>query len=147
MATINRFEDLDVWKLARQLSDDIYWLTQKDTFSKDFELKNQINRATGSIMDNIAEGFGRANRAEFILFLGYSLGSGTEVKSQLYRAFDRHHIDLDCFNDLYARTDRIGKMLFGLVQSLKKSPVRGLRYKVDESEIVYLVEDFPGLAP
>ena len=147
MAKINRFEELDVWQLARQLSDDIYWLTQKGTFSKDFELKNQINRASGSIMDNIAEGFGRANRAEFILFLGYSSGSGTEVKSQLYRAFDRQHITLDCFNELYARTDRIGKMLFGLVQSLKKSPIRGLRYKVDEPEIAYVVEDFPGGPP
>lgn len=98
-------------------------------------------------MDNIAEGFGRANRAEFILFLGYSSGSGTEVKSQLYRAFDRQHITLDCFNELYARTDRIGEMLFGLVQSLKKSSIRGLRYKVDEPEIAYVVEDFPGGPP
>ncbi|AKD55556.1 four helix bundle protein [Spirosoma radiotolerans] len=147
MAKINRFEELDVWQLARQVSDDIYWLTQKGTFSKDFELKNQINWASGSIMDNIAEGFRRANRAEFILFLGYSSGSGTEVKSQLYRALDRHHVTLDCFNELYARTDRIGNMLFWLIQSLKKSPVRGLRYKVDEPEIAYLVEDFPDLAP
>lgn len=147
MAKINRFEELDVWQLARQLSDDIYWLTQKGTFSKDFELKNQINRASGSIMDNIAEGFGRANRAEFILFLGYSSGSGTEVKSQLYRAFDRQHILSDCFNELCARTDRVGKMLFGLIQSLKKSPVRGLRYKVDEPEMAYLIDDFPEPAP
>ena len=80
MAKINRFEELEVWQLARQLANDIYWLTQEGTFSKDYELKNQINRASGSVMDNIAEGFGRANRAEFIVFLGYSLGSGTRSK-------------------------------------------------------------------
>ena len=147
MAKINRFEELDVWQLARQLSDDIYWLTQTGAFSKDFELKNQINRASGSIMDNIAEGFGRANRAEFIQFLGYSLGSGTEVKSQLYRAFDRHHIDEKCFNELYGRADRIGKMLFGLVQSLNKSPVRGLKYKVSEPEGVYELTEYPDVLP
>ncbi|GAB4055470.1 four helix bundle protein [Spirosoma litoris] len=143
MAKINRFEDLDVWQFARQLSNDIYWLTQKGTFAKDFELKNQINRASGSIMDNIAEGFGRANRAEFIVFLGYSMDSGTEVKSQLYRAFDRHHVDLECFNELYGRADRVGKMLFGLIQALKKSPVRGLKYKVSEPEELYELADYP----
>ena len=142
MAKINRFEELEVWQLARQLANDIYWLTQEGTFSKDYELKNQINRASGSVMDNIAEGFGRANRAEFIVFLGYSLGSGTEVKSQLYRAFDRQHVKSDCFEELYSRTDRVGKMLFGLLQSLKKSPVRGLKYKAAEPEAIYELIDF-----
>ena len=88
-------------------------------------------------MDNIAEGFGRANRAEFIVFLGYSMGSCTEVRSQLYRASDRDFIDVEGFNELYSRADRIGKMLFGLLQSLKKSPVRGLKYKAEEPEEFY----------
>ncbi|GAB3894766.1 four helix bundle protein [Larkinella knui] len=137
MAKINRFEDLEVWKLARKLSHDVFRLTQEGSFSKDFELKNQINRASGSIMDNIAEGFGRGNRAEFILFLGYSTGSSTEVKSQLYRALDRKHISQEQFDLFYSTTDRTGKMLFGLIQALKKSPVRGLKYKAAEDEVSY----------
>lgn len=141
MAKINRFEDLEVWQLARKLSSEIFWLTQEGSFSKDFELKNQINRASGSIMDNIAEGFGRGNRAEFILFLGYSTGSSTEVKSQLYRAVDRKHINQEQFDLFYSNTDRIGKMLFGLIQALKKSPVRGLKYKAAEDEVAYDLGD------
>lgn len=140
MAKINRFEELEVWKLARELAEDIFWLSQEGSFAKDFELKNQINRASGSIMDNVAEGFGRANRAEFILFLGYSTGSSAEVKSQLYRAVDRRHITQEQFDLFYSNVDRIGKMLFGLIQSLKKSTVRGLKYKVEEDEAVYGME-------
>ncbi|WP_138992569.1 four helix bundle protein [Larkinella sp. C7] len=147
MAKINRFEDLEVWKLSRKLAQDIFWLSQEGSFSKDFELKNQVNRASGSIMDNIAEGFGRANRAEFILFLGYSTGSSTEVKSQLYRALDCKHIQQEQFELFYSNTDRIGKMLFGLIQSLKKSPVRGLKYKVAEDEVAYEIEEDADLLP
>ena len=87
MAKIVRFEELKVWQLARELANTIFWLTQEGGFSKDFELKNQITRASGSIMDNIAEGFGRGNRAEFIVFLGYSTGSATESKITIVPSF------------------------------------------------------------
>lgn len=141
MAAVDRFEELKVWQQARTLSGDIYRLTLAGSFAKDFELRNQINRASGSVMDNIAEGFGRANRPEFIQFLGYSSGSATEVKSQLYRALDRQHITSELFDSYYARTDQIGKMLYGLIQSLKRSSVRGLKYKVDEEEFTYNLPD------
>lgn len=98
-------------------------------------------------MDNIAEGFGRANRAEFILFLGYSTGSSTEVKSQLYRTLDRKHINQEQFDLFYSTADRIGRMLFGLIQSLKKSQVRGLKYKVAEGEVSYEIEVDADLLP
>lgn len=75
------------------LSGQVYELTQTGPFSKDFELKNQINGSSGSVMDNIAEEFGRGSRAEFKQFLGFSLSSVSEVKSQLYRAYDRKHIN------------------------------------------------------
>ncbi len=142
MATINRFEELDVWQQARTLSRDIYRLTTAGNFAKDFELRNQINRASGSVMDNIAEGFGRANRPEFIQFLGYSSGSVTEVKSQLYRALDREHLSPYMFDEYYGRADRVGKMIFGLMQALKRSPVRGLKYRVAEQEVEYSLPDF-----
>jgi four helix bundle protein len=129
MAKILRFEDLEVWQLARSMAGEIFTLTNEGTFSRDFELKNQINRASGSVMDNLAEGFGRMNRAEFVVFISYSMGSCTEVKSQLYRSIDRNHISHECFEDLYNKADRISKMLFGLMNSTKASAVRGLRYK------------------
>ncbi|GAB3246065.1 four helix bundle protein [Larkinella harenae] len=100
MATVQRFEDLSVWQKARLLADAIYQLTQNGSFSKDYEPINQINRASGSVMDTIAEGFGRGSRAEFKQFLGFSLGSISEVKSQLYRAADEailHPINLKNF--------------------------------------------------
>jgi len=142
MATINRFEELDVWQQARTLSRDIYRLTTVGSFAKDFELKNQINRASGSVMDNIAERFGRANRPEFVQFLGYSSGSVTEVKSQLYRALDREHLLPHVFDEYYNRADRIGKMIFGLMQALKRSTVRGLKYCVGEQEAEYSLPEF-----
>jgi len=93
MATITRFEDLEIWKLAREQAKEIYILTQAGSFSKDFDLRNQINAAAGSTMDNIAEGFERFTNKEFSQFLIISKGSNGEVRSQLYRAFDRQHIN------------------------------------------------------
>lgn len=92
MATITKFEDLEIWKLAREQAKEIYKLTKEGSFAKDFDLKNQINAAAGSAMDNIAEGFERFSNKEFSQFLIISKGSNGEVRSQLYRAFDRGHI-------------------------------------------------------
>src|SRR5687768_16747731 len=100
MATIKTFEDLDVWKRARVFAQDIYSHSSEGDFSRDFSLRNQINGSTGSIMDNIAEGFERGGTKEFILFLSYAKGSAGEARSQLYRAYDRKHVDESSFNQL-----------------------------------------------
>ena len=92
MATITKFEDLEIWKLAREQAKEIYKLTKEGSFAKDFDLKNQINAAAGSAMDNIAEGFERFSNKEFSQFLIISKGSNGEVRSQSYRASDRGHI-------------------------------------------------------
>ena len=92
MATIKRFEELMIWKKARILCSEIHVLISVAPFSKDYKLKEQINGASGSIMDNIAEGFGRQGKLEFIQFLIYASGSACETKSQLYRALDRNYI-------------------------------------------------------
>jgi four helix bundle protein len=89
MATITRFEDLEIWKLAREQANEIYQLTQKGNFSKEFDIKNQISASAGSTMDNIAEGFERFSNKEFAQFLIISKESNGELRSQLYRAFDR----------------------------------------------------------
>lgn len=85
MATIKRFEDLDAWKISRELCSKIGEIIDKELFKKNYRLIGQIEGSSGSIMDNIAEGFERGTRAEFIQFLGYSKGSCVEFRSQLYR--------------------------------------------------------------
>jgi four helix bundle protein len=92
MATITRFEDLDIWKLAREQANEIYKLTKSGSFDRDFEHKDQINASAGSTMDNISEGFERFTNKEFAQFLVISKGSNGEVRSQLYRAYDKKHI-------------------------------------------------------
>lgn len=98
MATITKFEDLEVWKMAREQANEIFILTGSERFCKDFGLKNQINNSAGSVMDNIAEGFERFSNKEFIQFLIISKGSNGEVRSQLYRALDRKYITEKSFN-------------------------------------------------
>jgi four helix bundle protein len=129
MATIKRFEDITAWQKARELANDIYRITNKDEFAKNFDLKNQINRSAGSIMDNIAEGFGRGGRKEFVNFLGISKGSLDELKSQLYRAFDRNYISEDEFNGFYNQADEVGKMISAFMSYLNKSEIQGEKFK------------------
>jgi four helix bundle protein len=89
MATIQNFEDLKVWQKSRELCQLIFELVTTGKFVKEFALIYQINRSSGSVMDNIAEGFGRLGNNEFINFLTYANASALECKSQLYRSFDR----------------------------------------------------------
>lgn len=129
MATIKRFEDINAWQKARELAGTIYKLSTEGEFGKNFDLRNQINKAVGSIMDNIAEGFGRGGRKEFINFLSIAKGSVDEVKSQLYRALDRKYINNDVFNGLYNETDEVGKMIAAFMGYLNKSAVDGEKFK------------------
>jgi four helix bundle protein len=119
MATIHKFEDLDVWKKARELENRIFSLTKKDNFAKDYGLKDQINRSSGSVMDNIAEGFGRGSNTEFINFLIISRGSATEVQSQLYRAVDRNYIDSTTFDEVYQKAALTSASLTNFINYLK----------------------------
>ena len=129
MATFNSFTEISVWQKARELSKQIFELTSRGTFAKDFGLKDQINRATGSIMDNIAEGFDRESKNEFVNFLSYSKGSAGEVLSQLYRAFDRSHISREECKRLEGNVQEIRKMLGGLINYLNSSNIRGMKFK------------------
>jgi four helix bundle protein len=134
MATIRSFEDLDVWKRARVFSREIYLLTTKGSFDKDFSLKDQINRSTGSVMDNIAEGFERGGNREFITFLGYAKGSAGEARSQLYRALDHAHINDTVFNELSEEALVISRMLSGFMTYLQNTDFRGSKFHEPELE-------------
>lgn len=125
MATINNFEGLKVWQKARSLCQEIFELTNRDGLQKDYKLKDQINGSSGSVMDNIAEGFGRQEHNEFINFITIANGSVREVKSQLYRALDRKYITQVKFDELENLITEICKMLISLITYLGKSNFRG----------------------
>lgn len=142
MAKINSFEDLQVWQAARELSNEIYSLTLTNGFSKDFSLKDQINRAVGSVMDNIAEGFERGGNKEFIQYLSIAKGSCGEVRSQLYRALDRNHIIETDFESLKDKALKISKQISGFISYLQNSNLKGIKYISKEPETPYESETF-----
>ena len=129
MATIQDFEELKVWQNTRTLCQYIYDIIQTESFSKDYQLKQQINGSSGSIMDNIAEGFGRNGTMEFINFLYIANGSAKETKSQIYRAFDRKYISEEKQTSIINLIDEIGKMLYSLICYLDKSDFRGPKFR------------------
>ncbi|MFI5135964.1 MAG: four helix bundle protein [Chitinophagales bacterium] len=129
MPTIKRFEDLEVWKKARILANEVWGIINEGTLAKDFKLRDQMNDSSGSIMDNIAEGFERSSRLEFINFLSISKGSAGELRSQFYRALDRKHIDQKKFQELFDKIEEIGKMLGGFIDYLNESEIRGKKFE------------------
>lgn len=128
MATIKRFEDLEIWQLARQLENKIFEETEKGGLAKDYKLKDQMNASSGSIMDNIAEGFGRASRLEFVQFLSISNGSGNELQSQLYRSLDRKYLSKNKFDELYILADLVCKKINAFMSYLNKSSIKGQKF-------------------
>jgi len=128
MATIKRFEDLEIWQLTREMENKIFDETQKGKLAKDYKLIAQMNSATGSIMDNIAEGFGRSSRLEFIQFLSISNGSGNELQSQLYRCLDRKYFDQQKFEELYEIAEKLCRKIFSFMDYLNKSSVKGQKF-------------------
>jgi four helix bundle protein len=129
MATIRRFEDMETWKVARMLCSKIGILIDDGAFKKSSRFIGQIEGSSGSIMDNIAEGFERGTKGEFIQFPGYAKGSCGEVRSQLYRALDRKYIDQQQFDDFSTMPVRISAMLQKLIEYLQKTDTKGIRKK------------------
>ena len=120
MAKIQQFEDLQSWQKARELSNVVYKATIGKDFSRDFDLRNQIRRASSSVMHNIAEGFDSGSDAEFARFLRIARRSSSEVQSQLYLAFDLKYISQAQFDQLYALCDEVKKLINGFLRYLNK---------------------------
>lgn len=129
MATILRFEDLEIWQLARKLCVSIYKQTNTGEFARDFQLKDQIKRSSGSIMDNIAEGFGRGGNKELINFLSIAKGSCSETRSQLYRAFDYGYINKGEFEKLNSEAQIIIAKIQSFINHLKQTSHRGPKFR------------------
>ena len=119
-----KYEDIMVWQFGRELVRSVYALTSVGKFSKDWGLKDQIQRAAVSICSNIAEGYARRGNAEFIKFLWIAKGSAAEVQSQLYHAKDFGYMSVEQFDELYAATNRIQAEIFNLIQTLTSDATR-----------------------
>ncbi|SCY56204.1 four helix bundle protein [Flavobacterium caeni] len=122
------FEELEIYKLAHRLCEETWEIMTLSPLSKDFRLKDQMNGSSGSIMDNIAEGFGRGGNKEFIAFLSYSRGSCCEYRSQLRRAFDRRHIDETKFASLNQSAQNINEQISRFINYLKSSKRLGPKF-------------------
>ena len=118
MALIQRFEDIQAWQEARKLVKMVYSLTNKDSFSKDFGVRDQIRRALVSVMANIAEGFDCESKVEFARFLGIARRSAVEVQSILYAALDTGYINNDEFNLYYEQARKTKALTGGFKRSL-----------------------------
>ncbi len=127
--TIEKFEDLEIWQEARSLCKVIFLHSKIDPFNRDYKLRDQIRASSGSVMDNIAEGFDRGGNKEFTQFLSISKGSCGECRSQLYRAFDFDYIDEITLSDLLIRNNHLSRKIGGMINYLKNSPIRGPKYK------------------
>ncbi len=129
MATFKKFEEIECWKRARELTRRIYELTNQPNFARDFGLKDQIRKAAVSVMSNIAEGHDRSGTKEFVQFLATAKASAAEVSCQLYVALDQGYIQQSQFTEVYKLATETGRMLAGLMNYLRSSGVRGTKFK------------------
>lgn len=129
MASIEKFEDLEVWQRAREICEYVEMLFNETKLGENFGLRNQMETSSGSIMDNIAEGFDRDGNKEFHNFLSYSKGSAGELKSQVYRAFDKKLISLEHFEKLISLCEVEKNKLGAFMYYLRHSEHKGLKFK------------------
>jgi four helix bundle protein len=129
MATIRRFEDLEIWQLARTLYKKLSVISGKLKVNHDFRFADQLKAAAGSTMDNIAEGFGRASRLEFLNSLSIAKGECSENQSQIYRLFDDEYISKSEFDQLYKDLETLIKQIGSLIDYLNRSTIKGMKFK------------------
>ena len=129
MAKINKFEDLEIWQKSRELCQFVELLIQTTQLKTNYSLKDQIDRSSGSIIDNIAEEFERNGNREFIQFLSIAKGSAGEVKSQSYRAFDKKLISEEQHLKLNEMTEIEKNKIGAMMNYLRNCEIKGLKFK------------------
>jgi four helix bundle protein len=137
MASAKRFEELEVWQRAKELTNLVYSHSSAGAFARDFGLRDQMRRAAVSIMSNIAEGFESQTQVLFIQFLGRAKGSAGELRAQLYIAHEQNYITNDEFKSAYSLAEVCSKQLARLIQYLESQPNTR---RVREDEISYDVQ-------
>lgn len=128
MAKIEKFEDLEIWNISRDICKDIEILFETTSLGKRYALKDQMDRSSGSIMDNISEGFERNGNREFINFLSYSKGSCGELKSQLYRSLDKKIISDEQFRITSEKIELVKNKIGAFMKYLNNSEIKGLKF-------------------
>lgn len=129
MATIKKFEDLEIWQEARRLSKIIIEIAKTSDLKSDFRLKQQIKSSAGSVMDNIAEGFERDGNLEFKQFLSIAKGSSGETRSQCYRLFDSEYITKEKFEELITDYEKLNQKIANFISYLNKNDFKGTKFK------------------
>lgn len=134
MATIKCFEDLEIWQEARRLSKEVIRLTKSTDLETDFKLRDQIKSSSGSVMDNIAEGFERDGNLEFRQFLSIAKGSAGESRSQLYRVYDNNYISKDEMLRLTSEYETLSRRIANFINYLNKKNFKGTKYREIQPE-------------
>lgn len=129
MTTIKRFEDLEIWQDARKLSKEVIVISKETDLKTDFRLKDQIKASSGSIMDNIAEGFERNGNLEFRQFLSIAKGSAGESRSQLYRVFDNDYINQEKLDSLIFEYEKLSGKINNFISYLNKKDFKGTKFQ------------------
>ncbi|MFK8058598.1 MAG: four helix bundle protein [Polaribacter sp.] len=129
MATIRRFEDLEIWQLARKLSQQIIIISKNTDLKSDYRFKDQIKASSGSVMDNIAEGFERDGNLEFRQYLSIAKGSAGETRSQSYRLFDSEYISEEQLKELIIECEILSKKIANFISYLNKKDFKGNKFK------------------
>lgn len=127
--TIRRFEELEIWQQARNLCKKMRKISETTSLSKDFSLKDQLLRSSGSVMDNIAEGYERDGKKEFINFLYIAKGSVGETRSQIHRSFDTKHINDETYNELLDDCLNLSAKIAHFISYLSNSEFEGVKKK------------------
>jgi four helix bundle protein len=133
MTAITRFEDIEAWKVSRQFTNSVYVYTNQIGFNRDFGLRDQIRRASVSVMSNIAEGFESRTDVQFINFLGMARASAGEVRAQLYIALDQKYISEEQFKETFALAQTCARQISNFVKYLEANP-RSRRVSDDSAE-------------
>jgi four helix bundle protein len=129
MATITKFEDLEIWQEARKLAKEVFILSKETDLKNDFRFKEQIKASSGSVMDNIAEGFERDGNLEFRQFLSIAKGSAGETRSQIYRLYDCEYISEEQFKELKNKYEKLSGKIKNFITYLNKKDFKGNKFQ------------------